>query len=89
LAAAAAAAEPGYDFAGVTGPDFAAPAPASAVAFQGSLPGPDDRFPLTSQSVVPGGGQALDDPAQARLQDYLQRLKNLNPAAWDWNRRVG
>lgn len=63
------------------GPDF--PMPVAA----GQAPAPD--FRAVDTSALPGGGQVIDDPAQARLQEYLQRLKNLNPTEWNFNRRVG
>jgi hypothetical protein len=87
--AAAAAAAPNYDLSGMNGPDFAAPAPAPAQAFQGPLPTPDQSFPLTTGSVVPGVERVIDDPAQAQLQGYLQRIKNLNPTEWNFSRRAG
>lgn len=74
--AAAAADMSGYDYNRMSGgPDFPVPSPA-----------PD--FRAVDTSVLPGGGQVIDDPAQARLQEYLQRLKNLNPTEWNFNRRV-
>jgi hypothetical protein len=87
--AAAAAAAPSYDLSGMSGPDFVAPAPAPAQAFQGPLPTPDQSFPLTTGSVVPGVERVIDDPAQAQLQGYLQRIKNLNPTEWNFSRRAG
>ena len=84
--AAAAAALPGYDINAMSKPDFT-PVPAAAPAQTMAL-AQDQQFPLTPGSVLPGGGPAIDDQAQARLQDYLQRIKNLNPTEWNFSRRA-
>jgi hypothetical protein len=83
--AAAAAAAPGYDANALSGPGFAVPpAPPQAMPLS-----QDQRFPTPGGSVLPDGAPVIDDQAQARLQDYLQRIKNLNPTEWNFSRRVG
>jgi hypothetical protein len=90
--AAQAADQPNFNkMSSITGGDFRpGPAPvAAAPSFQASAITQDQQFPVTNGSVLPGGAPAVDDAAQARLQDYLQRIKNLNPTEWNWNRRAG
>jgi len=84
--AAAAADQPNFNLAGVTGGDFrpgltpaAAPAGFDAAGVD-QMP----QFQAPSGNVLPGGADPIDEAAQARLQDYLQRIKNLNPQQWNF-----
>jgi hypothetical protein len=81
--AAAAAAVPGYDIETMRGPDFAAPPQAPSMPLTR-----DESFPVPNGSVLPGGGQVIDDAAQERLRLYMQRIKDMNPSEWNWGRRV-
>jgi hypothetical protein len=84
---AAAADQPGFNLANVTGGDFR-PGPALS-NFDMAGVTQDTSFPVPAGNVLPGGAAPIDDAAQERLRGYLQRIKQAPPAAWNWNQGAG
>lgn len=89
--AAAAADQPNFNLAGLTGGDFRPGPPSAAAPANFNAAGTNEmpQFRVPPGNVLPGGVDPIDEASQARLQGYLQRIKSMNPPQWDFSRGVG